>query len=497
MNALHWILRHGHCHSTHQRFAIDAIELVQTDPGKRLAGLLLRYHRRYLVGATDPDMRIRDYHNQIMHVEDGFWGGATRVAHQWYIRLQRHLESGKYAEAAQAAGILSHYFTDPLQPLHTGSSDQEALVHRPMEQSIYQSYDIIRQLWKDDTLRVVFQLGSGPGWLDDAMKQGATYAHKKYNLLVNSYRFHEGVNDPPAGLNAASRAALAELFGLAITGWARVIERAAADIESVTCRPLPSVSTTWPTTTAAFWAPRRRWRGRVLACLERQKVKSLAKEYRRKGRLEKHLPHEVDIKRRVIQVHRDEKVYQADRLRRANEKKQRALEAAESIQQEPATIAFPIKTTADVPNRAGLLNETQSLTNAPSIGSRTVLQLQAIGIRTVGQMISANPAELAERLQIYWIDAELVRHWQVQASFMCGISGLREVDAQMLAGTEFQTVEQIAKSDPRMIYCEILRYALTTAGRRYLQGKVAPTPSDIQRWSNDAKHILANRNIAS
>lgn len=492
MNALHWILRHGHCHNTHHRFAIDAIELVQTEPGKRLAKLLLRYHRQYLVGATDPDTRICDYHNQVVHVEEGFWGGATRVAHQWYNRLQRRLENGRYADAAQAAGILSHYFTDPLQPLHTGSTEREALVHRPMEQSIYQSYDTIRQIWKDDQLRVVFQLGGGTGWLDDAMKQGAIYAHQKYNLLVSSYRFDEGVKDPPAGLDGASRAALAELFGLAITGWARMIERAAADVESVMQRPLPNVSAIWPTATAAFWAPRRRWRGRVLACLERQRVLALAREYRRKGRLEKHLPHEVDIKRRVIQVHRDEVIYQADRLRRADEKKKRAAQAKATIKQESATVLFPTHATSPQ-----LLSETQPLCDAPSIGSRTILRFHAIGIRTIGQLISAEPAVIARQLEIYWVDTDLVRLWQIQASLMCGIPGLRKIDAQMLAGAELQSAEQIANSDPRLIYCEVLRYALTTAGRRYLQGLIAPTPADVKRWVENAQYVMANGKVAS
>ena len=494
MNALLWILRHGHCHNTHHRFALDAIELVQTEPGKRLAKLLLRYHRRYLVGSTDPDTRICDYHNQVIHVEEGFWGGATRVAHQWYNRLQRRLETGRYAEAAQAAGILSHYFTDPLQPLHTGTTEREALVHRPMERSIYHSYDAIRQIWDDNELRIVFQLRSGPGWLDEAMKQGAVYAHQKYNLLVSSYRFDEGIADPPAGLDPASRAALAEMFGLAITGWARVIERVAAEIETVMQRPLPNFSVTIPTMTAAFWAPRRRWRGRVLSCLERAKIAALAREYRRKGRLEKHLPHEVDVKRRVIQVHREEIVYQVDRERRRQEKK---LAAAAKIAQQvanskqPATIAIESKSGA-----VNVLLESQPLHDAPSLTSRTILRFHAIGIRTVGQLISGDPGEISNRLSVDWIDADLVRLWQIQASLMCGIPGLKKIDAQILAGTEFQTAQQIANADPRLIYCEVLRYALTTPGRRYLQEQVAPTPTDVKRWVQNAKSVLVTGKIA-
>ena len=84
------ILRGAACCSTHQLFALDALPLVQTDAGKRLVRLLLRHHHRYLAGATDPDLRFRDFQNHVVHVTDGYWGGAPRVAHQWYDRLQRY-----------------------------------------------------------------------------------------------------------------------------------------------------------------------------------------------------------------------------------------------------------------------------------------------------------------------------------------------------------------------------------------------------------------------
>ena len=306
---LRYVLRQMHCRNTHHRFAIDALPLVQTDAGKRLACLIVRHHKRYLTGATDPDTRICDYHNQIIHVDDGCWGGAPRVAHQWYHRLQTRLITGKYSDAAQAAGILCHYFTDILQPLHTGSTAREALVHLPIERSIYACYDEIMKRWIDDEQRVVFRLSGHPNWLASAMLHSARYAHQKYSLLVNSYRFDEGVKDPQTGLDEHSRAALAELFGLAITGWARVIERAAQDAEAVMRKPLPKASSLWPTSTAIARAPFRRWRGRVEQCLLKKKALAIAEEYRRTGRLVKHLPHEVDIKQRVIQVRKDEANY--------------------------------------------------------------------------------------------------------------------------------------------------------------------------------------------
>ena len=165
MNLLLSILRAAHCRSTHHYFAIDALPLVQTEAGKRLTSQLLRHHDRYLTGAKDPDTRFRDFQNHVVHVTDGYWGGAPRVAHMWYDRLQRYLRNDRFGDAAHAAGVLSHYFTDPLQPLHTQQCEQEKVLHRPIEWSITKSYDQIYQHWKGDELRIVFQLSGEPGWL--------------------------------------------------------------------------------------------------------------------------------------------------------------------------------------------------------------------------------------------------------------------------------------------------------------------------------------------
>ena len=151
MNLLCRIVRDLHCGCTHHRFAVDGLSLVQTESGQRLSSWLLRHHHRYLRGAIDPDIRFRDFQNQFIHVDEGYWGGAPRVAHAWYDRLQRYLRQNRFSDAAHAAGVLSHYFTDAFNPLHTVSNDRETLVHRPLEWSVDQSYDQIFQTWQDDS----------------------------------------------------------------------------------------------------------------------------------------------------------------------------------------------------------------------------------------------------------------------------------------------------------------------------------------------------------
>ncbi|MGB7345015.1 MAG: zinc dependent phospholipase C family protein [Pirellulaceae bacterium] len=390
MSTLQRILRRSHCHGTHHLYAIDALDFVQTESGKRLAGWLLRYHKQYLAGAIDPDTRICDFQNQIIHVEDGYWGGAPRVAYQWYNRLLRHLQNQSFAEAAQAAGILGHYFTDALQPLHTGETDREALVHQPLERSIYYSYDEIRRHWINNPLRVVFQLPDGPNWMRTAMLDGACFANRKFSLLVNSYRFDAGVCDAQAGLNEVSRAAVAEVWGLAVTGWARMIERAAADAENLLLRPLPRAGSSLPLAMAMLRSPSQILRRRRVHRLLDRQVKEAAQEYRQKGYLQKWLPDEVDIKQRVNQVRRDEKIYQAELAKRAETKRAAAMLA---LAKQPET--------------------EQRNTVLPMSGTRrdaspTSLSLRAVDVRLLAAMGHGTEHQLA-RADAKLVHAQLLR----------------------------------------------------------------------------------------
>lgn len=346
------ILRASHCHSTHDYFAIDALPMVQTEPGRRLVRVLLRHHDRYLRGATDPDKRFRDFQNHVIHVTDGYWGGAPRVAHAWYDRMQRYLRSNRYGDAAHAAGVLSHYFTDPMMPLHTQQSDRERLLHRPIEWSIRHAYDSIFKLWRDDQTRIVFDLSSRADWLGEAMLHAARFANRTYFPLLETYDLDASRKDPAAGLGIVARRSLSELFGLAITGWARVIERAAGDAEAAMGTPLASSSLSAGAVIATVRSPFRWWFHRIEKKIDDEKISQLISEYQRTGTLRQHLPDEVDVVHRVIAVHQNEKRWQQLRREKQLASTQTVIAVEPSVE-EPATLPLvrPTKTKVTMPSR--------------------------------------------------------------------------------------------------------------------------------------------------
>ena len=72
-------------------------------------------------------------------------GGAPCTSvQQWFQKTVTALRQSNWNEAAFNAGVLSHYYTDPIQPFHTGQSEAESNIHRAAEWSICKAYDDLR-----------------------------------------------------------------------------------------------------------------------------------------------------------------------------------------------------------------------------------------------------------------------------------------------------------------------------------------------------------------
>ncbi len=326
MSPLMALLRATHCRSTHHYFALDALRMVQTEAGERLRSLLLHYNEKYLDGAKAPDTRFRDFHNHVIHVNQNYFGGAPRLAMTWYDRALQNLATDRGEDAAYAMGILSHYFTDPLMPLHTAQSDKESAVHRPMEWSIFKAYDRILKCWTEDDLRLVFQLGDGDAWLSEAMLKGARFANRSYERLIRDYDMAHAASHPDACLNRDSIQTLAELFGLAITGLARLIERAADDAEALRSRPLPSMNSWSTTILAVLQIPEQLWKRHCTSREEIAAIEAIIAEYQLTGTVKDNLPDEIYIKQRVMEVREREIRWSSEHAARLESKKHKPAE---------------------------------------------------------------------------------------------------------------------------------------------------------------------------
>lgn len=233
MSLLWDVLYAAHARSTHHKLALDALHHLQHPLRESWQDHFLSHYPRYLAGAKDPDDRFKDFRNHVLHVRENLWGGAIPTARKWYQQALEEFRRRNWSEAVYSAGVLSHYFTDPVQPFHTHQSQAETNIHRAFEWSTTKSYEQLRNLLDQRFGYPVVEVSEEEDWLEDLIERGARLSHKFYEPLIDHYDFYRGSRNPPEGLDEFCRVSLARLIGWAVVGYARVLDRLFTEVEVI------------------------------------------------------------------------------------------------------------------------------------------------------------------------------------------------------------------------------------------------------------------------
>jgi hypothetical protein len=202
MSLLYAVVFASRCRSNHHRIAVDALRHLQNPAADDWRNLLLHYHAEYLGGAKAPDEVFKDFKNHVLHVREKEWGGAIEAAEEWYRRTVRALAAKDWKQAAWSAGVLSHYYADPIQPFHTHQTEEENVIHRAVEWSFSKSYTTFQRIIENDLGGYPkMAVPGGENWLADMVRAGAKASNEQYETVIDHYDFAKGVKDPPAGLD--------------------------------------------------------------------------------------------------------------------------------------------------------------------------------------------------------------------------------------------------------------------------------------------------------
>lgn len=247
---LYHLLVRTRARGTHHRIALDALRHLRGPAADGWRRALLYYHEALLLGSKAPDDQFKDFQNHVLHVGDRYWGGAPTAARSWYAQLVDALSARQWREAAFAAGVVSHYWSDPLMPLHTAQSEAEQVVHRALEWSVAKSYGELQHILEVDLGGYPdLETGDDEDWLPALVRRGAELAHPHYATLIAHYDLARGVKHPPAGLDQELKDRLALLLGYAVVGFARILERAAAEAAVEPPRVILGLETVFATLT--------------------------------------------------------------------------------------------------------------------------------------------------------------------------------------------------------------------------------------------------------
>lgn len=539
MNLLFRIVHAAHATGTHHKLALDALQRLTIADAEAWQRVFLLHATLYMEGAKAPDTEFKDFKNHVLHVRDGYWGGAPEKVANWYGHLVEALREGDWARAVWSAGVLSHYYTDPIHPFHSAQSEAENAIHRAVEWSISRDYDALKQIGERRRPAFPPEAPSGDDWLQVHVIAGAERGNAHYERLIAHYDFNIGVVDPPAGLDDVARALVGELLCYAADGFARVLERA---IKQSGARP-PTVNLTLATILAAVTIPLGRLRRRLADAEDRRIVEAMYDELVATGRVEHSLPEDDRLVRDLYA----REVAAPRAAQRARQLRQRLPGARGSTAKPRSAIVTPPTGTAAIQShtsapsianladrfsaalagattakesppgsliehmhrasplrqrekaaavtasgeRRGGVQPGDDVERAPSIGPRTAARLAAVGVTTIGDLLAADVAELAARLRVARIDAATLRDWQDQARLVTQIPVVGGSHAQLLVLAGYRDAAAIAAAEPPRLCAALLKAARTTAGQRVLREGDALDVERVKTWVDAAARASA------
>lgn len=509
MDTLYRILYAAHARGSHHKIALRALAMLRAPDAQDWARFFLSQADALMIGAKAPDTDFKDFTNHVLHVGDGDWGGAPKATRDWYAKLVDALKAGDHAGAAYAAGVVSHYYSDPLMPFHTGSSEAENTVHRAVEWSISRCFEEIWEQAPDvslDLLRGFDPLGED--WVEPMVRAGAARAHARYWDLIAQYDFEIGVKKPEQGLTDKAKKFIAPLLAQAASGTAYLIERATLDADIAP----PKVNLTVRTVVAGLKMPAKWVTKRLENAEERRLVQEIHAELVETGRVEETLPEESRVIREATAKRREAEA----RSKRAGKtvgpkdwKAERPGPAApgsvpkELLQpearrsQDRLRVSFAQKPTgaAKVSPLRPTLAPNAEVERAPSIGPKTAARLSDVGVRTVADLLAASPqalaASLARRSGSNWITADKLTVWRDQAALLTQIPGLKATEAVLLVASGHRTTAEIAAVEPARLHQRVSDAAETNEMRRALYEPKAPTKERVADLIETAKGLTA------
>ena len=295
MSLLERVIIAHRCRSTHHYIAMDSLALMTGDDAEKWRNLILVHNEELLEGAKAPDAKFKDFKNHVLHVAEGEWGGARDAAMKWYAEAVAQFRAKKWGKAVYALGVLSHYYADPIQPFHTGQTEEEGAMHRAVEWSIAKSRSTIKARIEELGYPEI-ETSQSLGFVSDMVRAGAEKSHVHYQTVIDHYNLDVGAKHPEAGLDQTLIDVFAELIAYATAGLATLFNRAIAEAGV----KAPRAFITVPGYLATLDIPIR-WVTRKLDDERDQRtVNAMYREYKKTGKVLKTLS---DDDKRIRRMH--------------------------------------------------------------------------------------------------------------------------------------------------------------------------------------------------
>lgn len=121
-----------------------------------------------------------------------------------------------------------------------------------------------------------------------------------------------------------------------------------------------------------------------------------------------------------------------------------------------------------------------------ALGPRTAGQLATVGIRTVNDLLVAQPQVVARRLADSSISSLVLSQWQREAALIVELPELPTDAARLLAAADFARTERIASSTPTELLAA-LELARQSGTNDWLASIPLPSVAEASLWIEIAR----------
>lgn len=115
-------------------------------------------------------------------------------------------------------------------------------------------------------------------------------------------------------------------------------------------------------------------------------------------------------------------------------------------------------------------------------------------IRTVGELLEADPSDVADEISIDGISAELVSLWQTHLCLVCFVPGLTFQQAKYLSDCEILSVDDLATVDVDQLRSRLSKLGVSSEHLASLSGWIEHAYEGSQRWQRSSAYRSWSQN---
>jgi hypothetical protein len=159
----------------------------------------------------------------------------------------------------------------------------------------------------------------------------------------------------------------------------------------------------------------------------------------------------------------------------------------------PSTASIEPDRSDSSARRIDALQTSDPVERFPALGPETREALEPANIRTVGDLLVADPTRVARRVSRRQVTPAVVALWQSHAGLMCFVPSITLDDAQILTSIGIHCEHDLAEENASDVCQRIEAYLESDRGRRFADRGYALSQRMVRRWIAAANRPASQR----